>query len=257
MTSSAIAADPLQSVSAWDETESMRSLTLPPADAYLMPGVLWGRIESAMTPAFWAAQCWYAESAGMFAPTRLAATIEREVAACLLGGYGMPAEVGWAAYVRLLELGLLDGTPTESELSVVLAQPLSVNGREVRYRFVSQKARYLAGTLQSLTEEPLEDFSSGRALRDRLVRCPGIGPKTASWVARNWLGADDVAILDVHVVRACIRVGVMPQGADPARNYRLLEDRFLAFAHALDVRPSILDGIIWRTMKDLGALRAA
>ncbi|MDZ3993341.1 hypothetical protein PspTeo4_24872 [Pseudomonas sp. Teo4] len=43
---------------------------------------------------------------------------------------------------------------------------------------------------------------SGRALRDWLLELPGIGYKTASWVARNWLDADDVAILDIHILRA-------------------------------------------------------
>jgi endonuclease III len=39
---------------------------------------------------------------------------------------------------------------------------------------------------------------------------PGIGPKTASWIARNWLDADDVAILDIHIMRVGQVIGLFP-----------------------------------------------
>lgn len=77
----------------------------------------------------------------------------------------------------------------------------------------------------------------------------GIGPKTASWIVRNHLGADDVAILDVHITRACVAAGVFPEDADPRRDYFGLETRFLAFCAAIDEPARRLDAIMWDCMR--------
>jgi thermostable 8-oxoguanine DNA glycosylase len=80
---------------------------------------------------------------------------------------------------------------------------------------------------------------------------PGIGPKTASWIVRNWTGTDEVAILDVHVIRAGQLIGLFPKHIRLPRDYSALEARFLEFSHALKVRASLLDAIIWREMRVL------
>jgi hypothetical protein len=72
--------------------------------------------------------------------------------------------------------------------------------------------------------------------------------KTASWIARNWLRADDVAILDVHVMRVGQLANVFPKDLTVERNYHELEGRFLSFSAALHVRPSELDAVIWSEM---------
>src|SRR3546814_6148465 len=80
---------------------------------------------------------------------------------------------------------------------------------------------------------------------------PGIGPKTASWIVRNRRASDHVAILDVHIVRACSAIGVFPEGAQPARRYADLEQRFLAFCEATQSRASAMDAVMWSTMRSL------
>jgi hypothetical protein len=78
---------------------------------------------------------------------------------------------------------------------------MNVNGKFIRYRYPRAKAKYLASAMTYLREKSI-DVSSGRAMRDSLLPIPGVGPKTAGWVARNYLDADDVAILDIHLIRA-------------------------------------------------------
>jgi thermostable 8-oxoguanine DNA glycosylase len=78
----------------------------------------------------------------------------------------------------------------------------------------------------------------------------GIGPKTASWIVRNWLGSDDVAILDIHVIRACQAIGVFPSEVALSSEYAKLEQRFLDFSKGLGVRASILDAVIWHHMRE-------
>lgn len=232
------------------DARGWRELVLPSSETFVLPGVLWGAFDEVFTPAFWAGQAWIHAPTGRFERYRLGKTLREEVAACLLGGHGVIGEVGVAAFERLREAGLLQGEPSPALLEEALSVPLVLGSRTVRYRFARQKASYLAEALPRVDALPAGTL--GRALRDALCGFRGVGPKTASWIARNWSDADDVAILDIHVCRACERAGVFVAGADPARDYYGLEARFLAFAGAIGVRPSVLDNLIWNAMRRLG-----
>jgi len=220
---------------------------LPAPDSEALPGVLWGAIEAFPTPAYWAYQVLAKRVCGAPPRYRLGMTLTEEVAACLLGGHGIPAPVGVAAFRRLQSLGVLAGTPTELGLFELLSQPLDVDGRPIKYRFARQKASYLSAALTQLAEE-LPPLSSGKALRDWLTQLPGIGYKTASWVARNWLDADDVAIIDIHILRAGALAGFFDESLTVERHYLELEVQFLRFAEAIGVRPSELDAVMWFEM---------
>lgn len=212
-------------------------------------GIVWGRHEEIFTPAYWAAQTWHLE---LEEPDhyRLGETLEEELLACMLGGYGIPAEIGLAAYRRLAEahregVDLRD----DAHVEALLRMPLQLAGREVRYRFAAQKARYVAAAMAALPaiDRELPD----RALRDALTGITGIGPKTASWVVRNWRASDDVSILDIHILRAGRILGIFDPRWSVERNYRLLESAYLDFARQIGCRASILDSAMWTLMRDL------
>lgn len=228
----------------------VRRQALPPAQDFVMPGVVWGAFDELWTPAFWAGRAWLFAVERRFENFRLGPTLLDEVMACVLGGYGIPAEVALAAYERLRHAGLPTKHTSEAEIEALLSAPLLVHDRTVRYRFAKSKARRLAACLTSLRDRDVGGLED-RALRSMLIELPGIGPKTASWITRNWRGSDLVAILDVHICRACILAGVFKPNADPARAYFALEETFLAFAAAIGVRPSILDNLMWQTMRRL------
>lgn len=225
------------------------TLELPPPEAEALEGIPWGGFDVLFTPAFWAGRAWLSKLDGEQRSHRLGTTLREEIAACLLGGFGIPAEVGLAAFSRVRDRGLLDCGPTAALLMTTLREPLQVGERVVRYRFASQKATYLAQVLRQFDElaAPLDDV----AFRDSLAELPGIGLKTASWITRNTRDSDAVAILDVHVCRACVLAGVFRPGVRVAGAYRRLEGRYLAFASAIDVRPSLLDSLMWENMRRL------
>ena len=81
------------------ESGTMR-LLLPPAEAPVLNSIAWGRHDELGSPAYWAAQAWMWE---LDEPEhyRLGRTLREELLACMLGGYGIPAEVGLARYRRL------------------------------------------------------------------------------------------------------------------------------------------------------------
>jgi thermostable 8-oxoguanine DNA glycosylase len=211
--------------------------------------MFWGRIEEVGSPAYWAAQAWMweIEEPEHF---RLGRTLREEVLACLLGGYGIPAEVGLAAYARLRTVSVSD-LGDEEQVLALLSEPLPVRGRTVRYRFARQKARHVAGAITGLAR--IADDEPDRSLRDALTSLPGIGLKTASWIVRNWRGSDEVSILDVHIVRACRTLGIFASTWRVERHYEAMEDAYLRFARAIGARASILDSVIWMTMRSLPA----
>jgi thermostable 8-oxoguanine DNA glycosylase len=220
---------------------------LPEPSVELWPGLRWGALDAFPTPAYWTYQVLARRVSGGSLRHRLGSTLAEEIAACLLGGYGVPSEVGLAAFEHLRARGLLGHTPTADEVRAVLLQPLVIDGRTVHYRFASRKAAFVATALRALADTtPPQD--RGRSLRDWLLQLDGVGYKTASWVARNWLDADDVAILDIHLIRAGVLGGFLDAALSVSRDYLALEDQFLRFSDALGVRASELDAIIWHEM---------
>jgi thermostable 8-oxoguanine DNA glycosylase len=233
--------------------DQTRALRLPPPNAEVLPGVYWGRFDEFFTPAFWATRAWLDEPEGCFRHFRLGATLPEEVAACLLGGHGIPAEVGVAAFERLRAHGALRPPVCARKIQHLLSMPMLVRERPVRYRFARQRAQFISASLNHLAmadQVPEAD----QELRAYLLCLPGIGPKTASWITRNWLESDNVAIIDIHIFRACVAAGVFSASLSPASAYYVLEDRFLQFAAALGVRASVLDNLMWQTMRRLGHL---
>lgn len=229
--------------------ESMAvSVDLPPPEQEVLPGVTWGLVEAFPSPAYWAYQVMARRIEARSIKYRLGRTLREEVGACLLGGHGIPARIGLLAFEHLKAKGAFDASsPSEPTLREWLSEPINVDGRSIRYRFAAQKARYLAAALARLATESTP-MHSGRALRDWLTGIPGVGFKTASWIARNWLDADDVAILDIHIQRAGVLAKFLDAELTVERHYLALEQQFLDFSKALGVRASELDAVIWWEM---------
>lgn len=231
------------------------TLHIPAPDARLnRTGLEWGDACCLMTPAFWSVQSWMWE---LEEPEhyRLGRTLEEELMACLLGGHGIPAEVGMAAYHRVRNRWCDDpGCLLDDErLEVLLAEPLTVAGRSIRYRFAKQKAGYLS---QALRELPRIDVEVGdQPLRDALCTLKGVGPKTASWIVRNWRGSDDVAILDVHLLRVGSELGLFKPELSVERHYREIEKAFVDFAKDIGAKTSILDSVMWMSLRSANRIK--
>ena len=221
----------------------------------VLPGVKWGRPEWILSPAYWAALANSdAEAGSLF---RTPSSLPEEIAFCILGGYGVTAEINCAAFLRLKQDGIFErADPTSVEIEHLLSAPLNVNGAILRYRFPRQRAIRLSDALRTLRERPPPQTTS-RELRSYLLSFSGIGPKTASWIVRNWLDADDVAIIDIHVHRAGLLMGLFSPSSVLPRDYFQMEARFLKFAEQISVRASFLDILIWTNMRKLGPTRAA
>lgn len=235
--------------------DGFEKLSLPQARQEVLAGVRWGAVDQFYSAAFWKCQAELHVRKGEYISHSLGRNLAEEVAVCLLGGYGIPAEMGLLAFERLRNQNLLRPGSTESMLREQLAEPFCIGGKKNRrYRFAAQKARYLALCLAGLDRIP--DRCSDEELRETLMLLPGIGPKTGSWIVRNHRCSDSVAIIDVHIHRAGLLMGLFPEGSEPTRDYLKLEASFLALCRAIDVRASILDALIWDYMRRAGPTSA-
>lgn len=225
-------------------------------DSLLMPAIKWGSPDVLFTPAYWAHVASRHLDTNADNSFRLGTTFKEECVACLLGGHGIPGDVGNAAFRALVDAGLTASVSASAEdVLKVLHKPLALpNGRRVRYRFAASKSAYVAAVLNSDPTPP--QGLSERGVRDWLTQFPGIGLKTASWIVRNWYASDDVAIIDIHIYRAGLLAGFFEPVKNLSKDYRTMERRFLAFAAAIGFRPSHLDAVIWLHMREAGQLAA-
>lgn len=220
---------------------------IPSANDELMPGVKWGSYTQLYTPAFWKLQYMLSDYSTTVTSHRLAPTIIEEVVMCILGGYGIPSEIGIIAFNRLKEKDAITRHTSFEKIYEVLSMPMKISNRKtIRYRFYNQKSKYIYKFLsrKDLDKIPL---SNDIELRNWLLTIDGIGLKTASWITRNWLKSDNVAIIDIHLFRAGKLTGFFND--ETISDYLKLEREYLAFCEALQVSASDMDAIIWGYMK--------
>lgn len=236
-------------------------------DVVLRPGsygprtIMWGEPWMYESPAYWVAR------AKQMAPVdsrddayRLGTSLDEEVVACLLGGFGVTYELNVAAFRAVRDAGLIasDVAPHPELIIEQLARPLPLaSGRAARYRFPNQKSARIASALSRLKREaaPKDPFVA----REWLLSFDGIGPKTASWIVRNRWPEAEVAIVDIHVWRAATACGVFDPGWNPSRNYWEMEAVFVEWARHGGVSAASLDATIWaeraaRARRRLGAI---
>ncbi|WP_342148084.1 hypothetical protein [Methylorubrum sp. SB2] len=222
-----------------------RLIALPDGAEEVVHGVRWGSPDFPGTPAYWAVRCqWGWDDVPSFACG--AGTLAEEIGFCLLGGYSVTFEANMAAFAWLRQNDVFDleAEIDADEIVKLLSTPLVVDGRPRRYRFPNQRAMRISAMRRRMIEAPPAP-TSAQVLRDDLMTFDGIGPKTASWIVRNHLDSDEVAIIDVHVLRACRRMGLFPEDISLPRDYLSLEKAFLNFARAINVRSSLLDAVMW------------
>lgn len=229
---------------------------IPDPDTEWTPGLRWGDASLLLTPAWIAKHAHMRWRQGAYSQMfgRRYNSLAEELVFCVLSGFGIKAEVASAAFLALKSEGIFDRTMDVQSIEEVLRRPSRLeDGRLSKYRFPKVRAGYLHDALQKASD--LDDIDDGLELRDRLIEIQGIGPKTAAFVARNHLGCDRVAILDIHVLRAGSISRVFPSKYNLDKDYSALEVLFLKFADAAAIPASILDMTIWEMMRAIPAHR--
>ncbi|MBN8667353.1 MAG: hypothetical protein J0M30_07600 [Chitinophagales bacterium] len=221
----------------------------PNEDSDVMPGVRWGNYCQLFTPSFWKLQFILASSKAVTINHRLSNSILEEIIVCLLGGYGIPSEIGIAAFIRLKSQDLCSPGIGFEEIYEVLSEPFELQqGKKIKYRFAKQKSRFIHKLLNR-EDIDLIPTDCDLTLRNWLLSIDGVGLKTASWITRNWLSSNKVAIIDIHLLRAGVLTGFFEPGVNINRDYLKLEKQYLLFCDGIGVSASDMDAIIWDYMK--------
>lgn len=229
-----------------------KEIFIPNEHDVLYEDIKWGKFEKLFTPAFWYSQTLFfeAKNDNIF-KYRIGSSFKQEVVACLLGGYGIPSEIGNAKFNQLIDSGFFDKENFSiNEISEILHMPTNFKGNKIKYRFASQKSKYIYDALEKISiidDKKLSDLE----LREFLTTIKGIGLKTASWIIRNHRQSNEVAILDIHIYRAGIITGFFNFTDKIEKNYLDMEKKFLRFSKELKIEALKLDVIIWRIMKTI------
>ena len=116
-------------------------------------------------------------------------------------------------------------------------------------RFHKTKAKHLMRVREQfhILAPPLQNGRPGGELREWLVEnVRGLGWKEASHFLRN-IGYRNLAILDRHILRNLIRLGIirrLPKSLTPKR-YRAIENKFRIFAGQIRIPMDELDLLFW------------
>ena len=190
--------------------------------------------------------------------------LEDELLFCLLGGFGITYELGRSACNAIRQLKPFSDEWTDETLfdSIVATlirpqfEPRRMDGSLRRYRFPRQKASVIVkARTWVLRQVPLEEhllqLDSDQERRRYLSECPGVGFKTASWLLRNVGLGDELAIVDIHVLRALVGAKRVPNGILMPRDYELAEEAFLEWCDELGAPSGAFDLFVWHWQRVL------
>ena len=183
---------------------------------------------------------------------------EHELLFCLLGGHGISYELALSATTVIARLRPFAETWDPDEIRDAVANslgekqfaPTCKDGSLRRYRFPERKADTIVAAGAWLRETgPLEvavmRHSDAKSRREFLCGCPGVGPKTASWLLRNLGWAEELAIIDVHVLRLLSDLGRIDETVRLPRDYDKVERVFLQLCEELQAPAAALDLFVW------------
>jgi len=121
--------------------------------------------------------------------------------------------------------------------------------RECLYgvRFPNNKSRYIADAASVPLEEIMRGEDDMKVREEIVAKVKGIGLKEASHFLRNVGRAEDLAILDVHILKNLKVFGVIkeiPETLTKNRYYEI-EEKMRGFARKLGIPLRALDLLLW------------
>ena len=159
---------------------------------------------------------------------------------------------------------LLRGIPTSIEeltvkIQTILSSAIEIEGHLIKYRFPNAKSKYIAynliylqeiGGLKSLLSQT-DEIAKLRAFFVKEIK--GIGPKQSSHFLRNVGYTNEVAVLDVHILRYMHIQGIIEETYTKAigtlKQYEKLETLLIDFLKYMKYPIGFVDQAIWIVMR--------
>ncbi|AEA33386.1 N-glycosylase/DNA lyase [Hippea maritima] len=149
---------------------------------------------------------------------------------------------------------IIEDLEAEGKLLDCDEDELAERFRGVRFRV--NKARYVKEALEKFVEKgkitlksKLSKFSSQKEARKWLVdNVKGMGYKESSHFLRNIGKGEELSILDRHILRALLSVGLIdaiPKTITPDR-YLVLEEKMRELSNRINIPLAHLDFVLWQ-----------
>lgn len=138
---------------------------------------------------------------------------------------------------------------SRTAITRALKKPPAYRFHNVRAAHIVATRAYLRRTVSMRLREQLAGFEDAAERRDWLARNPeikGLGYKEASHFLRN-IGFKGYGILDKHIVRCLVELGIIHSAKPPTSRTRYLETegRMKTFAEAVGIDFDELDLALW------------
>jgi N-glycosylase/DNA lyase len=164
----------------------------------------------------------------------------RELVFCLLTPQSR-ARTCWAAVERLVRKSIIKTGSAEE-----------IHKELVGVRFSERKAEYICLARKMFSSQSLratlEGFSSPFAAREWLVQnVKGLGYKEASHFLRNIGLGEELAILDRHILKNLMLLGIIKEvpASLSKKTYLEIEKRMTAFSENVGITMGHLDLLLW------------
>lgn len=183
----------------------------------------------------------------------------RELAACILGS-AVSHDQARGAIIRLARSPVLRPGPPSNPTRLVdqvtasLCRPIKKAGHSLaRYPYPRARARLLVRAADQIYASDgsltllLQAGGDPREARRLLVGLPGVGPKQASLFLRNVGRAEDLAVLDRHIIRYMAWCGLVDHQTRLAKlqDYEALEAQVATHAQRIGVALAVWDLAAW------------
>ena len=145
------------------------------------------------------------------------------------------------------------------KIQTILYTALEIEEASIKYRFPNTKAKFIAynllylqscGGLKSLLSE-MDDIAQIRAFFVKEIK--GIGPKQSSHFLRNVGYSNELAVLDVHILRYMEIQGIIEETSIKAigtlKQYEKLEALLIEFLKYMKYPIGFIDQAIWIVMR--------
>lgn len=167
-----------------------------------------------------------------------------EIAYCLL----TPQSKAIHAHAAIEALKQLDFQHQGGNPTPILVSPHSyIRFHNVKSRRLHTLREIWPEVELALGSDGLRTGDSAKATRDKLVSLvPGMGYKESSHALRN-LGWRGLGILDRHILRCLVALGVISesQGITTPKSYKYVEDEFERLALSISIDLDELDLVLW------------
>jgi N-glycosylase/DNA lyase len=193
----------------------------------------------------------------------------RELSSCIIGSRvqfelarSVVRQLDLAGYLRLLQKEkryLKNEKRIRTELRKPVYYPLKSDGTKRAYTFPNVRSHQLCltaeniygdgKTIKRILKGSGDEYSARKSIMDI---ASGVGPKQASLFLRNIGFANDLAILDSHVLRFMCFLRMLAgnsQQVGSLSGYERIEARLRKYSERLGIQLSSLDTAIWIVMR--------